>query len=123
MPLAILRGLVRELTRYPSWRLTWFEAAGRSHPDRPLVDALLAVPMLGIPGSDFIFPIMNQAESSGVAEECLGAAISRPIDVVASRRVLARVAAWSMLQESPLYRAVRMDALPHDAAGGDGPGR
>ena len=56
----------------PRWQLRWFE-----HPDEPgvtrsLQDALLAVPHLGVPGSDFIQPIMDQAESSGVAAGLLG---------------------------------------------------
>lgn len=102
VPLTMLRGPARELARYPSLRISWFD-----EPDLPttgaafarLADALLDVPVLGIPGSDFIFPIMNQAETSGVAVASLSVAIEQPIDVIAARRTIARVAALSMLQE------------------------
>ena len=57
--------------------------------------------MLGRPGSDFIFPVMHQVEASGVATELLSGAIARPVDVHAAGQALARVAAWSMLQEPP----------------------
>jgi hypothetical protein len=97
----ILRGPVRELARYPEWRLRWFE-----HPDlgvagSPLGDALLDVPMLGMPGSDFIFPIMNQAEESGIAAQLLSGVMATVVDVRVARQELSRIAAWSMLQEPP----------------------
>ncbi len=101
---AIIRGPLRELARQPEWQLRWFEQV--DHADDvaasiELVDALLDVPILGVPGSTFIFPIMHQAESSGVAAQVLAAAVSGDIDVRESRRAIARVAAWSMLQEPP----------------------
>ena len=46
-----------------------------------LADALLDVPMLGVPGSDFIFPIMHQAEESGLATKLLSAFVTEPGDV------------------------------------------
>ena len=57
--------------------------------------------MLGVPGSDFIFPIMHQAEESGLATNLLSAFETEPGD---ARRVaceLSRIAAWSMLEEPP----------------------
>jgi hypothetical protein len=57
------------------------------------------VPTLGVPGSDFIYPIMNQAEESGLADKLLRGLIGEQPDVPAARRDLARVAAWSMLEE------------------------
>jgi len=96
----LLRGPARELARYPDWQLRWFEDPD---PDEPastsLVDALLDVPVLGPPGSDFIFPIMSQAEDSGIAPKLLGGLTGA--DPVAARRDLSRVAALSMLQEPP----------------------
>jgi hypothetical protein len=68
-----------------------------------LVDALLEVPMIGVPGSDFIYPIMSQAEESGVAPRLLAGLTAGRIDVAEVRRELSRVAAWSMLQEPPEY--------------------
>jgi len=99
----ILRGPARELARHPDWRLHWFE-----DPDDPVVsgslaDALLDVPMLGLPGSDFIFPIMNQAEESGLATKLLSAFVTEPGDARRVARELSRIAAWSMLQEPADY--------------------
>jgi hypothetical protein len=108
VPLEILRGPARELGRQPGWRLRWFDApggdaTGRAATGRALADALLDVPMLGTPGSDFIYPIMNQAEASGIAAELLSEAIAQAIDVTGARRAITRVAAWSMLQEPPQH--------------------
>ena len=91
-----------ELARYPELQLHWFE-----DPDDPVVgvslgDALLDVPMLGVPGSDFIFPIMHQAEESGLAAKLLSA-FAAASDTARVRRELSRIAAWSMLQEPSDY--------------------
>src|SRR4051794_23874369 len=69
---AIVRGPARELARHPDWRLHWFDDPDDviSY-DHDLVDVLLDVPMLGPPGSNFIFPIMHQAEESGIATKLL----------------------------------------------------
>ncbi|MEY2432599.1 MAG: hypothetical protein QOC92_2324 [Acidimicrobiaceae bacterium] len=102
VPGSLLRGPARELARYPDWRLRWFE-----DPDEivtgagTLAEALLDVPMLGLPGSNFIFPIMNQAEESGIAAKLLGGLTGLDVDVRAATRDLSRIAAWSMLQEPP----------------------
>jgi hypothetical protein len=65
---------------------------------RPLVDALLQAPLLGLPASDFIFPMVRHgAEAAGR----LLADVSCAPDVAA--RALSRVAAWSMLQETDEY--------------------
>ena len=101
VPAGIVRGPVREIARHPDWRIRWFDAADLAVTGPSLHDALLHVPMLGSPGSDFIFPVMNQVEAAGVAAELLSGVVARPIDVPAARRELARVAAWSMLQEPP----------------------
>ena len=57
--------------------------------------------MLGMPGSDFIFPIMNQAEESGIAAKLLSGVMASVVDVRIARQELSRIAAWSMLQEPP----------------------
>ncbi|MDQ1423147.1 MAG: hypothetical protein QOD72_645, partial [Acidimicrobiaceae bacterium] len=100
VPMTLLRGPARELARYPDWRLRWFEdpdviAAAKGS----LAEALLDVPMLGLPGSNFICPIMNQAEESGIASKLLSGIIDGDAD--AAGRDLARIAALSMLQEPP----------------------
>ena len=103
VPLSIVRGPVRELARYPDWRIRWFDAPDLAESGPPLLEALLAVPVLGSPGSDFIFPVMNQVEASGVAAELLAGAVAGPVDVHRARRDITRVAAWSMLQEPPAH--------------------
>ena len=97
---SLLRGPARELARHPDWQLRWFEDPDPDEPASPsLVDALLDVPVLGLPGSDFIFPIMSQAEDSGIAPKLLAGLTSD--DPHAARRDLSRIAALSMLQEPP----------------------
>lgn len=100
VPVSIVRGPARELARHPDWRLRWFDDPdGIATPSAALRDTLLEVPMLGLPGSNFIFPIMHQAEDSGLAAKLLSGVLDG--DAPAAGRDLARVAAWSMLQEGP----------------------
>jgi hypothetical protein len=98
---ALLRGPARELARYPDWRLRWFEEPEEPAPPQSLQDALLDVPHLGIPGSTFIYPLMDQAERSGTAARLLSGIATDDVDVTLARQQLARIAAWSMLQEPP----------------------
>jgi hypothetical protein len=120
----IIRGGLREIGRHPDWQLTWFadpdlpaetrDQADPSHgpvdaTPEDLVEALADVPLLGVPGSTFIFPIMNQAEASGSAARLLAPLLGRVLlggardeaGIWAVRAGLARVAALSMLQEGP----------------------
>src|SRR5262249_53891272 len=56
-----LRPLARELARNPTWRIEWIESAPPSAPvvdPTPLASLLAGVPGLGVPGSDFIYPLM-----------------------------------------------------------------
>ena len=100
VPVSIVRGPARELARNPGWRLHWFDDPdGIAAPSGTLIDALLETPILGLPGSNFIFPIMNQAEESGVAAKLLAGVIDGNAE--SAGRDLARIAALSMLQESP----------------------
>ena len=91
----VLRGVAREIGRYTDWRVEW---NGLAKGDRPLVDALLDAPQLGLPGSDFIFPMVSHGAES--ARQLLGDVSGDP---VAGGRALSRVAAWSMLQEPSTY--------------------
>jgi hypothetical protein len=104
LPSTLLRPLARELARHPDWRLTWFDALGPGGraPAEALWEAVAATPRLGSPGSDFIFPLMSQAEESGVASELLAAPVAG-VDLDGGARVLLRAAALTMLQEPPDY--------------------
>jgi hypothetical protein len=97
----LLRGPARELARHADWKLRWFEDVEGTVGGGSLATALLDVPMLGVPGSDFIFPLMHQAEESGIAAKLLSGIVAAEPDVRVARVQLARVAAWSMLQEPP----------------------
>ena len=97
----LLRGPARELARHADWQLRWFEDVEGTVAGGSLATALLDVPMLGVPGSDFIFPLMHQAEESGIAEKLLSGIVAVEPDIRVARVQLARVAAWSMLQEPP----------------------
>jgi hypothetical protein len=99
----LLRPLARELARNPSWRLEWFADRTASAESSPaaLFDALRATPQLGVPGSDFIYPLMSQVERTGVASELLSTTTS--LDVEAAARVILQAAALSMLQEPGAY--------------------
>lgn len=105
LPPTMLRGPLRELARHPDWRVTWFRAGDSPTDPAPLVDPtplatrLRAVPRLGRPGSDFIFPMMSQAERSGAAAVALAGLDRDAADYTATRRTLLRAAAWSMLHD------------------------
>jgi hypothetical protein len=90
---SILRGVVREIARHPDWRV---QPDGLVAGDRPLLEALLEIPELGMPGSNFIYPMVSHG--SDVASRLLADVSGDP---TAGARALSRVAAWSMLQESP----------------------
>ena len=100
---AIVRGPVRELARYPEWQLRWFDDPEEPALARCLAEVLVEVPMLGVPGSDFIFPIMHQAEASGVAPHLVSSALARSVNLDLANRQLGRMAAMSMLQEPSDY--------------------
>jgi len=98
-----VRGLVRELARRPDWKLSWHRE--RSAPlaaTDDLVERLRRPRSPGDPGSDFIHPTMSLVERSGLAAEVLDAP-TRSSDVARASRELARVAAWSMLQDDPTH--------------------
>ena len=95
----LLRPLAREVARNSEWQLRWFDerhTEGTGSPEA-LFSAFQATPRLGIPGSDFIYPLMSQAEREGVAARLLGEVTT--LDVGAAARVTLRAAALSMLQE------------------------
>jgi hypothetical protein len=97
-PVGLARQALRELAQQPTWRLSWFEDPDEPEVTATLADALADVPGLGSPGSDFIYPLMHQAESSGLAPRLLRGIHD---DRATAERTLARIAARSMLQEPP----------------------
>ena len=98
----LLRGLARELGRAPDWRLRWIDEPLRetSPSAGALFEALRSTPLLGNPGSIFIYPVMSSVDGSGVAARLLGAVVAG-LDVDDAAPVILRAAALSMLQEPP----------------------
>ena len=97
----LLRPLARELARYPQLRVGWVEdRAGGSGSAEALAEALRNVPQMGVPGSTFIFPLMHQVDSSGVAAEILGPTLAG-VTPTAAARVLLRCSARAMLLAHP----------------------
>ena len=85
----LLRGTARELARHPDRQLRWFEGRAGSRAPWSLEAALLDVPVLGVPGSDFIDPVMTQAEASGLAPALLSGILTTAPDPDATRITLA----------------------------------
>lgn len=97
----LLRPLARELARQPDWRLRWIDdhvPATDAGPEL-LGEALLDLPVLGVPGSTFIHPLLMQVDQSEQLTSTLAAASGHYSDDAA--RAVLRVAARSMLEESP----------------------
>jgi hypothetical protein len=105
LPIELLRPLVRELARHPDWRLSWYErtpsSGGPSSADE-LFDAIGQTPQLGVPGSDFIFPVMSQAQTSDPVTD-LAATALRQRDARTAGHAVLRAAALSMLTEDAEY--------------------
>ena len=97
-----LRGLVRELARYPTWVLRWHQERPPGKPEGPetLLEALRRPPVVGDVGSSFIFPTMSMVESTGLATRLLDRP-TRSSDVRVASRELFRIAARSMLVDDP----------------------
>jgi hypothetical protein len=96
LPSSLLRNPLRELARNGDWRLTWFRQLERTNAKTSLAEALAAIAHLGRPGSDFIYPLMSQAEKSGSAPRLIGPALD-----ATDWHSLSRAAAWSMLHDDP----------------------
>ena len=105
----LLRGLARELARYPDWRLHWIDrirpTASRPAGANDIFDALAAARSLAPPASTFIFPLMSDVDTSGIAESILGDVVTGSGDVAGRGRAVLRSAAWSMLLEPPDHAA------------------
>jgi hypothetical protein len=100
---SLLRGTLRELARNPDWKVRWFREALTVNEPIALAEALGSLPLLGPPGSNSIFPLMSQIDSSGLGLRVLGPALSAQPDFAAAHRSLTRVAALSMLNGDPAH--------------------
>jgi hypothetical protein len=113
--LRLLRPTLRELARSPGLRMRWVgEADARTGDQTILTRALARTPQLGLPGNDFIFPIVHQVDAGGLAHDVLTGSI--PADATAAARATLRVAAHSMLQDDPTfapYGWTHCLSLPH----------
>jgi hypothetical protein len=99
---ALLRPLLRELARAPQLRVEWVRDTMTSHGDEAsLTDALARTPRLGLPDSDFIFPLVHQVDTNGVACDLIATTI--PADISRATVAILRVAARSMLQDDPAF--------------------
>ena len=97
----LLRPLARELARYPQLRVEWVDNRVRGNGSiEALADALRSVPQMGVPGSTFIFPIMHQVDSAGVAAELLGPSLAG-LTPAAAAQVLLHCSARAMLLANP----------------------
>ncbi len=100
--LALLRPTLRELARSPELRVEWvIDADAPSGGEARLARALARTPRLGVPGTDFVFPIVHQVDVSGVAHGVVNASL--PSDITAAARATLHVAALSMLQDDPAF--------------------
>ena len=113
--LRLLRPTLRELARSPGLRVEWVDEADAPTGDEAsLARALARTPKLGLPGNDFIFPIVHQVDAGGLARDLLTGTI--PADVTAAARATLRVAARSMLQDDAAfapYGWTHCLSLPH----------
>jgi hypothetical protein len=106
----LLRGLARELGRYPDWQLHWTEHAPpgasngrRSGPDE-VFEAVASTPRIRQPNETFIFPLMSYVDDEGIAARQLAPLTGvTPVDHIDAGRAVLRVAAWSMLDEDDTY--------------------
>lgn len=113
--LTLLRGPLRELARAPQLRVEWVREAGApTGTATALVRALARTPQLGLPGNDFIFPLVHRVDADGVARDVVdGSLPGRSAEAAAA---ILRVAARSMLQDDPAhapYGWTHCLTLPH----------
>ena len=95
-------GLVAmELARNPDWRFEWAaDRVATGVPSGDLAERLAGPRSPGDPGSDFIYPTMHLVDVSGLTAEVLDGPL-RQLSIEDARRILLRVAAHSMLQDTP----------------------
>jgi hypothetical protein len=96
------RALLIDVVRSWDRRIEWIDdiSVNADDPDATLLDRLLDVPSPGDPGSNFIFPTMSIVDRTGLARELIEPALAHTT-VADARAQLLRLAAHSMLQDSP----------------------
>jgi hypothetical protein len=100
--LRLLRPTLRELAREGELRVHWTErSAPPTGDEQQFASALANTPRLGIPGSDFVYPIVHQVDRTGVASEVIESTV--PPDISRAETAMLRVAARSMLQDDPAF--------------------
>jgi hypothetical protein len=100
--LTLLRPTLRELARAPQLRIEWVREGPALRSDGArFAAALTATPQLGLPGSDFIFPLVHQVDANGLARDLV--APNLPADEPSATAVILRVATQSMLQDDPVH--------------------
>lgn len=102
---AMFGTLAREIARHPDWTLTWMDDRPLSGRGTDLARALAETPILGLPGSSSIRPLMSQAESSGLAADVVGCAVETDTDLDEATRAILRIATASMLLDDPTHAA------------------
>jgi hypothetical protein len=117
--LMLLRPTLVELARAPRLRVEWVRDVGvlddAGDGDAGRFGAALAnTPQLGLPGSDFIYPLVHQVDVQGLARDLVAPTLPR--DVTSAAAVTLRAAAQSMLQDDPAhapYGWTHCLTLPH----------
>jgi hypothetical protein len=115
--LMLVRPMLVELARAPQLHVEWVRDAGVLDGDGDATRfgaALANTPRLGLPGSDFIFPLVHQADEQGLARDLVRPTLPR--DVTTAAAVTLRAAAQSMLQDDPVhapYGWTHCFTLPH----------
>ena len=97
----------------------WIDATASTAPgtDRTRSPRALAdTPRLGLPGSDFIFPTVHQVDRAGTPATSIAPTL--PADVADGGARDDSRSRPGRCSRTTRVRAVRMDALPHAAAGG-----
>jgi hypothetical protein len=99
--IALLRPLLHEAARAPQLRMHWVaEIDEQPASSSMLAAALAATPLMGLPGTDFIFPVVHQVDGE-VAREVIAPHLGNDITTMSVATL--RVAALSMLQDDPRY--------------------
>lgn len=99
----LLRGPLRSLAAHPDWQVSWHASHSGRGDATGLYEALRSAPYLGRPSSDFIHPLMTQAQQPGVADRLLGPVLADRYHVPAALHTVTRIAAWSMLHDDPAH--------------------
>ncbi len=96
----MLRGLARDIARRPDAKVEWINSRTATEATGDLLQNLLAPESPGPLETNYIIPTMQSVDRSGIAKQLLDSS-TLYLSVDEARRILLRVAAWSMLQDDP----------------------